>query len=176
MKGQILTLFGLEDLPEQPAAKTRERKEKKESSASIAAGTDLPIAADPENALESVPSTDEPINNRSIISKDWDGKKKYYSIGEVAVFFNVKTSNIRFWTNEFKIKVRTNRKGDRMYTPEQVRELRAIYHLVKERGFTLAGAKSKLSKDKNKDTELIDLKQYLESLKNKLLIIRGKMN
>lgn len=111
-----------------------------------------------------------------IIPEDWKGEKTYYGIGEVATFFNVKTSHIRFWTNEFKLKVRTNRKGDRLYTPDQVRELRAIYHLVKERGFTLQGAKTKLKTQNKKDVTTIDLKKTLQSLRAKLIKLRDQLN
>ena len=109
------------------------------------------------------------------ISADWEGDKQYYSIGEVATLFNVKTSHIRFWTNEFKLKVRTNRKGDRLYTPAQIKELRAIHHLVKERGFTLAGAKAKMKTQNKKDVETIDLKQSLVKLRSKLLTIKNQL-
>lgn len=108
------------------------------------------------------------------LPEDWTGDKHYYSIGEVAALFKVKTSHIRFWTKEFKLKVRTTRKGDRLYTAEQVRELRAINHLVKERRFTLTGAKAKLKTQNNRDVETIDLKQSLLQLRNKLVIIRNK--
>ena len=106
---------------------------------------------------------------------DWKGEKNYYSIGEVADLFKVKTSHIRFWTNEFKLKVRTTRKGDRLYTPDQVREIRTIYHLVKERGFTLAGAKARLKSQNKKDMETIDLKDSLIQLRNKLVAIKNQL-
>jgi len=109
------------------------------------------------------------------IPEDWDGDKQYYTIGEVAKLFTVKTSHIRFWTNEFKLKVRTTRKGDRLYNPEQIRELRAIHHLVKERGFTLSGAKAKLKSQNKLDVETIDLKQSLLQLRNKLVIIKNQL-
>ena len=67
--------------------------------------------------------------------------KRYYSIGEVSKAFNVNTSLIRFWDKEFDIlKPKKNAKGNRMFTPEDVKNLQLIYHLVKERGFTLDGA------------------------------------
>jgi DNA-binding transcriptional MerR regulator len=110
-----------------------------------------------------------------IIPEDWHGDKNYYTIGEVAEFFKVKTSHIRFWTNEFKMKVRTTRKGDRLFTPANVKELRAIYHLVKERGFTLAGAKTKLKTQNKRDVTTVDLKTSLTQLKNKLLILREQL-
>ena len=110
-----------------------------------------------------------------IIPEDWKGEKKYYTIGEVAEFFKVKTSHIRFWTNEFKMKVRTTRKGDRLYTPENVKELRAIYHLVKERGFTLTGAKTKLRAQNKRDVTTVDLKTSLTQFRDKLLILREQL-
>ncbi len=93
----------------------------------------------------------------------------------MAALFKVKTSHIRFWTNEFKLKVRTTRKGDRLYSPAQVRELRTIHHLVKDRGFTLSGAKARLKKPNKIDVETIDLKQQLLQLRNKLLAIRNQI-
>ena len=110
-----------------------------------------------------------------ILPEDWQGDKTYYSIGEVADLFKVKTSHIRFWTNEFKLKVRTTRKGDRLFTPEQIRELRTIHHLVKERGFTLTGAKAKLKEPGGLDVQTMDLKQSLLQLRNKLVIIKNQL-
>jgi DNA-binding transcriptional MerR regulator len=110
-----------------------------------------------------------------VLPEEWKGDKKYYTIGEVAELFKVKTSHIRFWTNEFNIKVRTTRKGDRLYEPEKIRELKAIYHLVKERGFTLSGAKAKLKSQNKLDVETIDLKSELLELRKKLVIIRDNM-
>jgi len=109
------------------------------------------------------------------LPEGWEVDKKYYSIGEVADLFKIKTSHIRFWTNEFGIKVRTTRKGDRLYTEEQIKELKAIYHLVKERGFTLTGAKAKLKEQNKLDVETVDLRQSLLLLRTKLLSIRNKI-
>ena len=106
---------------------------------------------------------------------DWKGDKQYFTIGEVAELFKVKTSHIRFWTNEFKINVRTTRKGDRLYTPAQIREIRTIHHLVKERGFTLSGAKAKLKTANNIDVETVDLKKSLTDLRNKLVLIKNQL-
>ena len=74
-------------------------------------------------------------------------EKRYYKIGEVAQAFGVNASLIRFWEKEFTtIKPKKNTKGDRRFTPEDVQQLKRIYELVKERGFTLEGAKIELSK------------------------------
>jgi len=181
MSERIITLFGEEIVPEQLKAvgKSRAKKKQEEKKEEI-----LKEEKSKEEALkqaeaqESEAAIVEPIaepEQEIIIPVDWDGDKKYYSIGEVADLFKVKTSRIRFWTNEFKLKVRTTRKGDRLYTPEQIRELRAIHHLVKERGFTLTGAKAKLKAQNKMDVETIDLKQSLLQLRNKLLIIRNQL-
>ena len=72
-------------------------------------------------------------------------EKRYYKIGEVAKAFGVNTSLIRFWEKEFDvIKPKKNAKGDRMFTQDDVKNFQMIYHLVKEKGFTLEGAKKKL--------------------------------
>lgn len=77
--------------------------------------------------------------------KEKEIEKLYYSIGEVASMFNVNTSHIRFWSKEFDvIRPATNKKGNRMYTQSDIENFRKIYHLVKEKGYTLKGAKSEL--------------------------------
>lgn len=71
--------------------------------------------------------------------------KLYYSIGEVAEMFDVSTSLIRYWENEFdSLRPHKNSKGDRRFTVQNIEELNTIYHLVKEKGFTLDGAKAEL--------------------------------
>ena len=74
--------------------------------------------------------------------KEKEIEKLYYTIGEVAQMFNVNTSHIRFWSKEFDvIRPATNKKGNRMYTQPDIENFKKIYHLVKEKGFTLKGAK-----------------------------------
>ena len=75
-------------------------------------------------------------------------EKRYYKIGEVAKAFGVNTSLIRFWEKEFEIiRPKKNKKGNRLFTPEDIKNFKLIYNLVKERGFTLDGAKQKLKKN-----------------------------
>ena len=75
-------------------------------------------------------------------------EKIFYSIGEVAKHFNVNVSLIRFWEKQFDIlKPKKNKKGNRMFTKKDMANLEIIYHLVKERGFTLQGAKNKLKEN-----------------------------
>lgn len=102
-------------------------------------------------------------------------EEKYYSIGEVAGMFAVNTSHIRFWTNEFKLKPRTTRKGGRLYLPEDIEQLRLIHHLVKEKKHTIKGAKEKLKQSKVLVENQLDLKTALEELKAQLLQIKQQL-
>ena len=185
MSERILTLFGEEIIPEQLTAVGRGRARKSAVQKVDGQGSEpeeksgveiIAPAITEETATPKIKKKEDGEREKNFeLPEDWDGEKKYYSIGEVAELFKVKTSHIRFWTNEFKLKVRTTRKGDRLFTAEQIRELRAIHHLVKERGFTLTGAKAKLKAQNKMDVETIDLKQSLLQLRNKLLIIRNQL-
>lgn len=94
--------------------------------------------------------------------------KLYYSIGEVAQAFGVNTSLIRFWEKEFDIiQPKKNKKGNRFFTKEDIKNLKTIYHLVKERGYTLDGAKIALKEKKDLGTE-IELIFRLEKVKSEL--------
>ncbi|MCK9220452.1 MAG: MerR family transcriptional regulator [Bacteroidales bacterium] len=103
-------------------------------------------------------------------------EKIYYSIGEVAELFEVNASLIRFWEKEFDIlKPQKNKKGNRLFTQQDLNNLRIIYHLVKERGYTLQGAKEKLKQNKEdvgKEVEIIEsltrIKEFLMELKHQM--------
>lgn len=106
---------------------------------------------------------------------EWNLDKKYYTIGEVAQLFAVNTSHIRFWTNEFKLKPRTTRKGDRLYNPKDIAELRLIHHLVKEKKHTIKGAREKLRAEKSGVSDKLDLKESLSGLRDILLQIKEQL-
>lgn len=102
--------------------------------------------------------------------------KLYYSIGEVADMFGVNTSLIRYWEKEFDIiKPKKNKKGNRMFTQQDVDHFKIIFNLVKERGYTLEGARAKLRTNKE-DTinnieviaKLQEIRAYLVDLKQHL--------
>ncbi|MDP2386858.1 MAG: MerR family transcriptional regulator [Bacteroidota bacterium] len=106
-------------------------------------------------------------------------EKLYYSIGEVAEMFDVNTSLIRFWEKEFDIiKPQKNKKGNRLFTKKDIENFRVIYHLVKDKGFTLQGAKEHLKGAKvsttkiNKNAEAID---KLKKLKEALLELKKEL-
>lgn len=102
--------------------------------------------------------------------------KRYYSIGELATAFNVNASLIRFWDKEFDIlKPKKNAKGNRMFTPEDVKNLQLIFHLVKERGFTLEGAKTHLKEGQKKTLDKFEIISKLESIKAHLTSIKNQL-
>ncbi len=90
-------------------------------------------------------------------------EKRYYSIGAVSEMFKLNQSLIRYWENEFDIlKPKKNGKGDRFFRPEDVKNLKLIFHLLRERKYTIEGAKEFLKKNKKADEKFA----VIESLKN----------
>lgn len=102
-------------------------------------------------------------------------EKSYYSIGAVSEMFKVNQSLIRYWENEFSIlKPKKNKKGDRFFRPEDIKNLKLIYHLLRERKYTIEGARDFLKKNKKADEKfaviesLKQLKSFLHELKANL--------
>lgn len=102
--------------------------------------------------------------------------KLYYSIGEVSKLFNVNTSTVRFWENEFDVlKPKKNKKGNRLFTQKDVDHLHLIYHLLKEKGFTLEGAKRKLKENKNEEFNQLEMLKSLKKIKAFLLELKSEL-
>ena len=109
--------------------------------------------------------------------KEKEIEKLYYSIGEVAEIFTVAPSLIRFWESEFDIiKPKKNRKGNRQFTKEDIDNVRTIYHLVKEKGFTLQGAKEMLRNDSQAVKDKMEMLDSLRSVRRFLAELREKMH
>tara|TARA_B100000809_G_scaffold195813_1_gene195257 strand:+ start:5789 stop:6118 length:330 start_codon:yes stop_codon:yes gene_type:complete len=103
-------------------------------------------------------------------------EKRYYKIGEVAKAFEVNTSLVRFWEKEFDIiKPKKNAKGNRLFTQEDVKNLKLIFNLVKERGFTLDGAKQRLKKNPEEIFNNQEIISRLEAVKAELLKIKNQL-
>ncbi|MDQ3017965.1 MAG: MerR family transcriptional regulator [Bacteroidota bacterium] len=103
--------------------------------------------------------------------------KLYYTIGEVAGMFDVSRSLLRYWENEFSfLTPRKNKKGDRLFTKENIQQIQIIYNLVKVRGFTLEGAKQELKKEKTSLTEQINIVDRLKSILSRLKDLDDKLN
>jgi len=102
-------------------------------------------------------------------------KKMYYSIGDVAKMFAVNASLIRYWENEFEIlKPKKNAKGDRHFRPEDIKNLRLIHHLLRERKYTIEGAKEFLKYNKSA-SQKYEMIQSLQKLRAFLLELKASL-
>jgi len=107
--------------------------------------------------------------------KEKEIEKLFYPIGEVAKIFDVSVSSIRYWEKEFDIlRPKKNKKGNRMFTKKDLDNLKIIYHLTKERGFTLEGAKKKLRENKTDTIDNIEIINHLRNIRNFLVDFRGE--
>jgi len=103
-------------------------------------------------------------------------EKVFYTIGEVAEMFDVNTSNIRFWENEFNIlKPHKNKKGNRMFTVEDIENLKIIYHLLKEKGMTIKGAQKKLKDNKEDTIQNYEVVKRLQEIRQMLVEITNEL-
>jgi DNA-binding transcriptional MerR regulator len=125
------------------------------------ANADKPKSTRGRKSLKSLAAGVELVN---IPSDEELQKKQYHNIGDVAGWFNVKISLIRFWSDKFEpiLKPRKNGKGDRLFRPDDVKLLQMIHHLLREKKYTIEGALDYLKK--NKGTQ--NMHEAVESLKN----------
>ncbi len=103
-------------------------------------------------------------------------EKKYFAIGEVAEMFDVAPSLIRFWEGEFDIiRPKKNRKGNRQFTKEDIENVRLIFHLVKEKGFTLQGAKDMIKNDNGTMKDKMEIIDSLTAVRSFLKELRSQI-
>ncbi len=115
-------------------------------------------------------------NSKKVPYKERDIEKQYYSIGEVAAMFEVAPSLIRFWETEFDIlKPKKNKKGNRLFSPKDIENLRFVYHLLKERGYTIQGAREMLRTRGVQAREKFEMVQSLEKIKEFLISIKAQL-
>ena len=124
---------------------------------------------------KSLKSFDGVADSLEIPEDDILFEKSYYSIGDVSNMFKVNTSLIRYWENEFDIlKPKKNAKGDRHFRPEDVKNLQLIYHLLRERKYTIEGAKEFLKNNKTA-AEKFQMIKSLQKLKSFLLELKASL-
>ena len=103
-------------------------------------------------------------------------KKLYYPIGEVAVWFNVNTSLIRYWEKEFKqLQPRKTRKGDRLFRAQDIEFLKQIYYLLREKKYSIDGAKTYLKNNKEKAEKDLALLNSLKNIKSFLVSLKSSL-
>lgn len=108
--------------------------------------------------------------------KEPKSEKLYYSIGDVAEKFGLAPSTLRFWEKEFTtIKPYKNKKGDRFFTQEDIDHIALINHLVKEKGMTLKGAKTRIKDSKQETEDNFAIISKLQEVKNYLLQIKEEL-
>jgi len=111
-----------------------------------------------------------------MVLNDSSSEKLFYKISEVAEIFNVKISAIRFWEKEFDIlKPKKNKKGNRLFTSQDIKNIQIIYHLLKERGFTVEGAKKKLKENKKDTIDNIKIVNYLKDIRGFLVKLKEEL-
>jgi DNA-binding transcriptional MerR regulator len=120
--------------------------------------------------------TEKFLTDNAMPYKEKPIEKLYYSIGEVSKMLEVPVSTVRFWENEFDIlKPMKNKKGNRMFTPGDIRNLKIIHHLLKEEGMTLPGAKKKLSGKWEETDYKYEVSESLQKIKGLLLDLRDSI-
>lgn len=103
--------------------------------------------------------------------------KMYYSIGEVAKMFQVNESLLRYWEKEFPIISPRKVGGNvRQYREEDIENIRLIYHLVKEKGMTLQGARQRLKTSKNQDVQTSEVVDRLKAIREELVSLRAALD
>lgn len=108
--------------------------------------------------------------------KDREITKLYYTMGEVTQMFDVNASQIRYYEREFEIlQPKKNKKGNRLFSPDDVENLKIIFNLVKDKGYTLQGAKDQLRSNKGEEKENQKVIDSLERLKHFLLEVKEKL-
>ncbi|MBS4072778.1 MerR family transcriptional regulator [Algoriphagus aquatilis] len=109
--------------------------------------------------------------------KERDIEKKYYSIGEVADMFKVAASLIRYWEGEFEIiRPKKDKKGNRRYTKDDIQKIRYVYHLVKEKGYTLQGAQEVIASGKQQGFDKVAAVQKLQEIKDFLINLKHELS
>ncbi|MCX6331196.1 MAG: MerR family transcriptional regulator [Bacteroidetes bacterium] len=125
---------------------------------------------------KSFASMDADIGKVNIPSAEILVKKLYYPIGEVAHWFNVNTSLIRYWEKEFKqIQPRKTRKGDRLFRVQDIEFLKQIHYLLREKKYSIDGAKTYLKNNKEKAEKNIALLNSLKNLRGFLVSIKENL-
>lgn len=103
-------------------------------------------------------------------------EKLYYTIGEVATLFDINTSNIRYWEKEFpKLTPKKTKGGTRKYSRENIATIATIYHLVKERGFTVEGARNKMKENKADVANTAEVYRRLGAVKEELTALLNNL-
>lgn len=123
---------------------------------------------------KSIKEMEEGLHNVQVPEDEQLFQKQYYSIGEVGAMFGVNGSLLRYWEKEFDFDLRKNKKGDRFFTPADIKTLQLIYDLVRRRKFTMQGAKDFMKKNKQVD-EKYAMIQSLQRMRTFLMELKASL-
>lgn len=140
--------------------------------------TDIPEPAAPASPKRPRRQTRQAVREPSVIELPPDEvlyTRQYYGIGEVAAMFHVKVSVLRYWESEFDmLDLRKNRKGDRFFRPDDIKTVRLIYHLLRERRFTIEGAREYIRQN-TRGRERVEAIETLRRIRGFLVGIRESL-
>ena len=174
MGDQTQIAFDFDDLPQQPPLPPKIAVKKKEAVIILPAAVTAPKIKS-TRGRKSLKEMSAGVDLLDIPADDILFQKSYYSIGKVAAMFKVNQSLLRLWENEFDVlKPKKNGKGDRFFRPEDIKNIQLIYHLMRERKYTMEGAKDFIKNNKKADEKfamiesLKRIKSFLRELKENL--------
>ncbi|MBC7423738.1 MAG: MerR family transcriptional regulator [Ferruginibacter sp.] len=174
MGDQTQIAFDFDDLPQQPPLPPKVAVKKKEAVIILPAAVTAPKIKS-TRGRKSLKEMSAGVDLLDIPADDILFQKSYYSIGKVAAMFKVNQSLLRLWENEFDVlKPKKNGKGDRFFRPEDIKNIQLIYHLMRERKYTMEGAKDFIKNNKKADEKfamiesLKRIKSFLRELKENL--------
>lgn len=108
--------------------------------------------------------------------KEKEIEKLYYSIGEVSEMLSINASTIRYWEKEFDmLKPKKNAKGDRFFTKEDIEKIRLIYRMLKEKGYTIDGAKTQLKDKYEEENRKMALIEKLNKIRGFLVEMKSQI-
>src|SRR5258708_695131 len=108
--------------------------------------------------------------------KEKEVEKLYYSIGEVADMLNVNTSLLRYWEKEFEVlKPKKTAKGDRLFTKKDIEKIKLIFHLVREKGFTIEGARVQLKSKFEDSQKKFRINEKLQKIRGFLVELKDQL-
>ncbi len=167
--------FDFDDLPQKPLPEKKAVLKKKPLPVSQPTYEPIIEKKKSTRGRKSVKELSEGVDLIDVPEDEILFQKMYYSIGKVAEMFKVNQSLIRLWENEFDIlKPRKNGKGDRLFRPEDVKNIQLIYHLTREKKYTMQGAKD-FFKNNKKSTEQFEMINSLKKVKVFLLELKANL-
>ncbi len=174
MGDQTQIAFDFDDLPQQPPLPPKIAVKKKETIIVLPTAVTVPKIKS-TRGRKSLKEMSAGVDLLDIPADEILFQKSYYSIGKVAAMFKVNQSLLRLWENEFDVlKPKKNGKGDRFFRPEDIKNIQLIYHLMRERKYTMEGAKDFIKNNKKADEKfamiesLKRIKSFLRELKENL--------